>query len=236
MPPALAIKKKKSVNLVNCKFCNKSFTRESTLSVHLCEPARRHRQRNETGVQFGYRTWTKFLEINTNKRDLTHEEFIASPFYTAFVKFGQYLVQIRCVNTESFTEYILRSKVKIDNWTRDEHYAAWLVNYIKREPADRAVERSVETMTRWAAETGKEFNDYFAQASSNLIVRDVVNGRMSPWVIYQSHGGKEFLSGVNEEQMLLLLQFIDPGWWTSRFSNLAEDVDFVKMICDNGSI
>jgi hypothetical protein len=36
--------------------------------------------------------------------------------------------------------------------------------------------------------------------------------------------------------MLLLLQFIDPAWWTSRFSNLAEDADFVKMICDNGKL
>lgn len=236
MLPALAIKIKKSVNLVNCKFCNKGFSRESTLSVHLCEPARRHRQRNETGVQFGFRTWTKFLESNTSKRNLTYEEFVTSPYYTAFVKFGQYLVQIRCVNVESFTEYILQSKVKIDHWTRDVHYADWLVNYIKREPADRAVERSIETMTRWAEETGKDFDRYFAEASHNQIVSDVINGRTSPWLIYQSHGGKEFLSGANEEQMLLLLPFIDPAWWTSRFSNLAEDAAFVKMICENGKL
>jgi hypothetical protein len=236
MLPTLDIKKTNSANLVNCKFCNKGFSKESTLSVHLCEPARRHRQRNETGVQFGYRTWAKFLESNTNKRDATYDEFVASPYYTAFVKFGNYLVQIRCVNIESFTAYILQSKVKIDHWTRDEHYTAWLETYIKREPVDRAVERSIETMSTWAQQQHREFNCYFAQVGSNQIVSDIVNGRISPWIVYQSRTGKEFLSAANEEQMQLLMPFIDPNWWISRFSNLPEDVEFVKMICDNGNI
>jgi hypothetical protein len=152
------------------------------------------------------------------------------------VKFGNYLVQLRCVNVEAFSDYILQSKVKIDHWTRDEHYTAWLVNYIKREPADRAVERSIETMSRWGNDVGQDFNRYFALISGNQIVSDIVNGRISPWLLYHSRTGKEFLSTATEEQMQLMIPFIDPGWWTSRFSNLSEDVEFVKNICDNGNI
>jgi hypothetical protein len=111
-----------------------------------------------------------------------------------------------------------------------------LVNYIKREPADRAVERSIETMSRWSNDAGHDFNCYFSSVSSNQIVSDIVNGRISPWLVYQSRTGKEFLTTATEEQMQLMIPFIDPNWWTSRFSNLPEDVEFVKTICDNGNI
>ena len=232
----LDYKIKKLGDLVNCKFCNKSFSKASTLAVHLCEPARRHRQRGDTGVQIGYQFWIKFLERNTTKKEFSYEEFSSSPYYSAFVKFGQYLIGIRCINVEEFGNYILGSKIKIDHWTKEQHYAAWLPAHVKREPADRAVERSIETMTRWADEQGAVFNEYFSRRGANHIVQDVVNGRISPWVIYQSQSGKDFLTRVNQEQLALLFEFIDPAWWTSRFSNLKEDVDFVQMICNNSSL
>ena len=33
-----------------CKYCTKSFVKESTLAAHLCEPKRRFQQQHETGV------------------------------------------------------------------------------------------------------------------------------------------------------------------------------------------
>lgn len=232
----MVIKIEKLTNLVKCKYCDKGFVSERTLAVHLCEPARRDRQRNETGVQFGYRIWVRFIQRNTNKKTLTYEEFAASPFYSAFVKFGQYLIQIQCVNVEEYSEYIINSKIKLDHWCKDQHYTAWLVNYIKHESATKALERSIKSMTAWAEEHNTDFNCYFLKTTTAYVVKDIINGRISPWVIYQSHGGKEFLTKINEEQLGLIFNFIDPIWWTSRFSNLNEDTEFVKEICDNGKV
>ena len=34
-------------NLNKCPYCGKQFARERTLHVHMCEPKRRHMQKNE---------------------------------------------------------------------------------------------------------------------------------------------------------------------------------------------
>ena len=34
-----------------CPYCGKEFTRERTLQVHMCEPKRRHLQKNEKWAQ-----------------------------------------------------------------------------------------------------------------------------------------------------------------------------------------
>ncbi len=37
-------------NLNKCTYCGKTFAKERTLQVHLCEPKRRHLQRDEKWV------------------------------------------------------------------------------------------------------------------------------------------------------------------------------------------
>ena len=36
-----------------CRYCKKSFVRENTLAVHVCEQKKRYQSQNETGVQIG---------------------------------------------------------------------------------------------------------------------------------------------------------------------------------------
>jgi len=85
-----------------CKYCNKSYVKESTLAAHLCEPKRRWQQQNEAGVQLGFKAYLRFYEITQGSAKLkTYEDFIGSPYYLAFVRFGRYLIGIRAVNSAS---------------------------------------------------------------------------------------------------------------------------------------
>ena len=51
-------------NNFKCTYCNKSFQRERTLQVHLCEPKRRHLQKSEKWVQTGFIVFCRFYEIH----------------------------------------------------------------------------------------------------------------------------------------------------------------------------
>ena len=52
------------LNLNKCTYCDKEFTRERTLQVHLCEPKRRHLQKNEKWVQNAFIVFQRFYEIH----------------------------------------------------------------------------------------------------------------------------------------------------------------------------
>ena len=102
-----------------CKYCNKSYRKETTLAVHLCEPKRRVQQESETGVQFALRAYKRFYEITQGSaRNKDYADFCKSPYYNAFVKFGRYCVGIRAINFMNFCEWLLKNNKKIDHWTR----------------------------------------------------------------------------------------------------------------------
>ena len=46
-----------------CRYCKKSFSRENTLAIHVCEPKKRIQEQNETGVRLGFNAYLKFYEI-----------------------------------------------------------------------------------------------------------------------------------------------------------------------------
>ena len=130
-----------------CRYCEKTFRKESSLAVHLCEPKRRYQQQNETGVQFGLRSYLQFYETTQGSARLkSYEDFVNSPYYNAFVRYGRYLVAVRAINVTSFTAWLLKNNKKLDQWCRDSYYEEWLSEYIRREAAQDA-DRAISTMT-----------------------------------------------------------------------------------------
>ena len=84
-----------------CKYCGKSYRKESTLAAHLCEPKRRWQEEKETGVQFGLRAYLQFFETTQGSaKNKSFADFVTSPYYKAFVKFGRHCVNIKCLNIQ----------------------------------------------------------------------------------------------------------------------------------------
>ena len=91
-----------------CKYCGKEFRKESSLAVHLCEPKRRWQQEKEVGVQLGMQAYLRFYEMTQGSAKMkTYADFVVSPYYRAFVKFGRHMVGIRAVNPRTFIDYVI---------------------------------------------------------------------------------------------------------------------------------
>lgn len=212
---------------VKCKYCGKTFTKESTLSKHACEPKRRHLQQSETGVQFGFRSYLKFFELTQGSaKSKTYDEFAASSYYSAFVKFGRYLVSIKAINFANFTEWLLKHNKKLDYWCKDSLYDEWLVDYLRKESYQDALERGIKEMQEYAEchlELNNGFMDYFKLGNTNRICYHITTGRISPWVVYNCNSGINFLENLDDSQMQMIIKYINPDFWNQKFREYNND-------------
>ena len=224
----------------NCKYCEKPFRKETTLLAHLCEAKRRYMQRDETGVQWGLKAYLRFYEFTQGSARLkSYEDFAKSPYYNAFVKFGRYCVNIRCINFITFTDWLLKNNKKLDHWCSDRLYSEWLLEYLRREATQDALERALKEMTEYAEarpELRNGFNDYFRYGNSNRICHHITTGRISPWILYNCGTGIAFLEELNEEQVQIVLPWIDPDFWQKRFKDYLADTEWVKDILQKAGL
>jgi len=220
-----------------CEHCGKEFVKEKTLTVHICEQKRRYLAKNEKHVQAGLLTFQKFYELSSKgKVQKTFDEFASSPYYTAFVKFGSFLVNTAPIYPEMFIDYVLRSGVKLDHWCRDELYETYITEMIKKEPADGAIQRTISTMMDWGEKNNSPWEHYFAYVNLNRATHDIKEGLISPWILLNTKSGKDMLKRMNDEQLDIVSPMIDLQHWIIRFKSLPADVELVKDVIKEAKI
>lgn len=224
----------KSNPTYKCKYCSKEFRKESTLAAHLCENKRRWQQEKEIGVQFGLQAYLRFFELTQGSAKLkSYQDFVTSPYYVAFVKFGRHIVNIRAVNPRAFIDWVIKENKKLDHWCYEKVYLEYLNQYIRKEAVQDAIERALKEMQDYADEHSElkgGFSDYFRYGGSNRICHHISNGRISPWIVYNCSSGVEFLEKLNEEQISMVLPWIDPDYWQRKFKDYVADTEWIKEI------
>jgi hypothetical protein len=223
-----------------CKYCNKEFRKESTLAAHLCEEKRRWQEEKETGVQFGLQAYLRFYELTQGSAKMkSYGDFVASPYYRAFVKFGRHMVGIRAVNPKMFIDYVIKENKKLDHWCHEKVYLEYLKQYMRKEAVQDALERALKEMQDYADEHGEfknGFSDYFRFGNPNRVCHHIANGRVSPWIVFNCDTGVDFLDALNDDQIGLILPWIDPEYWQRKFQDYVADTEWMKQILKEANL
>jgi len=203
----------------------------------MCEPKRRWLQKDEKRVQVGFYAFQRFYKLSAgHKNEKTYEDFVKSSFYNAFVKFGSFVNNVRPLYPDKYIDYVVTSNVKLDHWCREEMYEKYANELIRKEGVETALERSIDTMVKWAEEKGSQYNHYFLYASTNKITWDIKDGKISPWLVLNCKTGKQALSKFNDEQLNMLTNVLDPKHWAIRFKRQPKDVQLVKDVAKQAGL
>lgn len=214
-----------------CEYCKKEFAKETSIEVHMCEPKRRRMQRDEAGVRLGFQAYIKFYEtMQGSAKNKTYDDFCESAYYKAFVKFGRYCVNTHVINPPQFMNWLLKNNKKIDRWCSDQIYTEYLIQHLLVEAVDDALKRAIEHSIAWEEATGHPAKDMLRYGNANALCYDITAGRISPWVIYNSNSGVEFLGNLSTEQVAIIWPYINSDAWHKKFSNYPADQEFVKDI------
>lgn len=224
-------------DVYKCEYCNKVFKRESTLSVHMCERKRRYMSKNDKDVQLAFRSYQLFYRIGTNaKGDKSFDDFAASQYYTAFVKYAKYCIDLRVDDVAEYTRWLLKNQVRIDRWTSDRNFAAWIKTRLKTESHDRAIERTIMFLQEWSKESGNNWNEYFRIIPPNLAVFHICSGKISPWLIYGSSQAQELLDKLSSEQIKMVTDYIEPIYWQRVIQTRPEEMTWVEGILEEANL
>lgn len=221
----------------HCEHCGRTFVRDSTLLKHLCEQKRRWMDADKPANRIAFSAWNEFYAVcQPSKRNKDYKAFIQSPYYLSFIKFGSYCVDVKAVGVPSYIKYLINGNVPIDNWNSDRVYSTFLIDYLRSEDSFDAIKRSISNMLSEAEIENIQLHDFFRYISSNKICHMIVSGRISPWLLYHSKSGIDFLSRLNDDQRGLIFNYIDPEKWTIKFRRSQDLVQQVSEILEEAKL
>jgi len=212
-----------------CDYCSKSFSRQSTLDVHMCEPKRRWSQKDNKVHVLAFEIFRRFYEINySNQRPKQFVDFAQSQYYRAFIKTAEFITTNTPIEIGAFIDWLCTSKIRIDSWAKQGTIDAYIKQLIRTEGVTQALNRTIVTMGEWAEQEGARLEDFFKYVNLNRVCQMIANGRISPWVLLNCETGKDMLTIMHDDHIKIIYEIIDPEWWKRTFKKRDEDTDFVR--------
>jgi hypothetical protein len=220
-----------------CKYCSKKFHKEVTLSTHVCVKKRRHMDKDTAGSRIGFNAYQRFYEISaSSKKPKSIDEFINSPYYIEFVKFGNHLASLKPIHIDKYIDFVIKNSVKLKDWCKDFVYDVYITDLVKKEPPVSATDRTITNIVLWCEASNIPFGQFFRCVSPNEAAYMIRTGKISPWVLYLASSGEHLISSFNEDHSKMIGDIIDPNFWMKKFKKDEEEVDFIKTLLDQAGL
>lgn len=217
-----------------CSWCQKSFAKETTLVSHSCEPRRRSESQYNPDVKLGYASYLLFNSStapkNSSLKPKTYQEFCSSRHYTEFVRFGNWLIEQQVQEVETYVKWLLKQKIQFAQWSDVILYNNFLGELLQDETPEMGLQRSLRTVQKWTEEQGESIQNFWKKVNSNQATLWIIQGKISPWMLYNCNSAVEFLERCNIEQLSLIQTIAPVKKWKVRLLRHKQEADLIKSV------
>jgi hypothetical protein len=220
-----------------CNYCGKIFSTEKIVINHMCEQRRRFQQKDTAFARFGCEAFiTIYQTISGKDAKKTEEDFRKSTLYLACMRWGHFVVDIKCFQPKQYLHWLLKRNIPIDNWDNDQIYDCWLQDYVFIEPAWDAFERSIKNMIAWGEETSQPYENYFKTAGTARIITDIRKIAVSGWSVFSSDSGKTWVGELELGDWNLVLAWLNPDRWAIQLTKYPVEVEKFSKMCKEAGL
>jgi len=186
--------------------------------------------KDDSASRIAFNVWTDFMKYvspNTKKAKV-FDDFIRSPDYIGFVKFANYLIELRPLESDKFIQWLFKMGARMSDWQKPGIYQLYVQEESKKETADRALERAVLLMKEWSETTGENWQEFFNKIAPASAMNMVVMGRLSPWIIYSTDCAQQLLDRMEPGQIDTVAKHVDTIWWINKLKNNPKEVQWIN--------
>ena len=199
----------------------------------MCEKKRRCLQRDEQHVKLGFSFFNEWHKLAMGSiKSKTYDDFMRSSYYSAFVKFGLYILETRIPAPERYLRWLVTNQVRVDKWNTDAVSNRFLASEVKNETAERALERFVLHAEKWSERTGRHWTEYWTAAQPYVLVNDIKQGKVSPWIFLCHEAAQVRLQSLPEELFADIAATVDFSYWERKLKNEKELANWIDEMCN----
>jgi hypothetical protein len=223
----------------HCGWCHRDFARESTLQSHVCEPRRRSEARHDPDVVLAFAAYNQFHAATAPVHQRTaksYQEFCNSRHYVMFVKFGAWLREQVVQEPEKYVNWLLRNRVEFVQWCDVIKYQEFLAETLDHEPSQSALERSLRNITAWSEQNDITWTEFFHKVHPNVACAWIQQGKLSPWMLYNSDSAVALLERCSAEQLGLIQSVAPIHKWKVRFMRHKQEADSIRWVLQQAGI
>jgi hypothetical protein len=213
-----------------CDYCKKTFVREQSLMAHMCEPKRRHVEKDLPHVKLALRAYQMWwLSLNPTKLiPPPVTQFQKSELYSAFVRVGAWSQEHQVQQFDAWVNWHIKNQTAVDAWCDTPSYLMYLKDLLLTESHEQAVDRSLKTITHWHQATGHAWQDVFRKCSPAQMCGWIQQGRVSAWVLYNAVSAVDFLNRCSPEQLQIIQSHAPMHLWKIRFLRMPTESQAVR--------
>lgn len=221
-----------------CGYCQNEFASESTLISHVCVIRTRYKEENTPTSKLGLRLYRRYYELNikVGKNQKTFDDFVKSKFYVPFIRLARHIQSLKPIEKDRFIDWLFTKNIKEKKWCDDETYEQYIIDLLQKETVDKALERSISTMDKWATEENTDFTRFFHDVAPTVATNMIKYGKISPWVLYLADSADSLWDRLNEEQGEIISAVIDPKVWRKKFETNLSDRQYAKQLLDEAGL